>query len=121
MYPIVAGVATLAYLLVRGINVGPVFNAIGLSSPLMIVIAVRIWKPEQRLPWYLFALGQTLFVAGDVIAYNYERFFGTELPYPAISDLLYLSVYPCLIVGILLLIHRRNPGRDRASSSTSRT
>jgi diguanylate cyclase (GGDEF)-like protein/PAS domain S-box-containing protein len=115
IYPIVGGVVTLAYLLVSAFNVGPVFNAIGLSSPVMIVIAVRIWKPEQRLPWYLFALGQTLFVFGDVIAYNYQRFFGTELPYPAISDLLYLSVYPCLIIGILLLIHRRNPGRDRSS------
>ena len=68
-----------------------------------------------KLPWYLFALGQTFFVIGDVITYNYDRFFGTELPFPSIGDVFYLSVYPCLIVGILLLIRRRNPGGDRES------
>ena len=81
----------------------------------MILIAVRLWKPQTRLPWYLFALGQALFVAGDVITYNYDRFFGTELPFPSIGDVFYLSVYPCLVVGILLLVRRGNPGGDRDS------
>ena len=81
----------------------------------LILVAVRMHKPEQRAPWYLFALGQTLFIAGDVLAYNYDTFFGTPLPYPAVSDALYLAVYPCLIGGMMMMIHRRNPGRDRAS------
>jgi hypothetical protein len=63
----------------------------------------------------LFALGQMLFVAGDVITYNYDKIFGTDLPFPSIGDVLYLSVYPCLIAGILLLVRRRSPGRDRES------
>jgi diguanylate cyclase (GGDEF)-like protein/PAS domain S-box-containing protein len=98
---------------VPGAKVGPLFNAIALSSPVAIVVAVRMWKPAQRAPWYLFALGQTLFVAGDVITYNYERFFHTELPYPSIGDVLYLAVYPCLVLGVLLIVRRRSPGRDR--------
>ncbi len=98
---------------VPGAKVGPLFNAIALSSPVAIVIAVRMWRPPQRAPWYLFAFGQTLFVAGDVITYNYNRFFGTDLPYPSIGDVLYLAVYPCLVAGVLLLIRRRSPGRDR--------
>ncbi len=57
----------------------------------------------------------TFFVAGDVITYNYDRFFGTELPFPSIGDVFYLSVYPCLVVGILLLVRRGNPGGDRDS------
>jgi diguanylate cyclase (GGDEF)-like protein/PAS domain S-box-containing protein len=68
-----------------------------------------------RAPWYLFAFGQTFFVVGDVITYNYEQFFGTELPYPSIGDVAYLLVYPCLVGGLLLLIRERNPGRDRDS------
>jgi diguanylate cyclase (GGDEF)-like protein/PAS domain S-box-containing protein len=112
----VGGVAvTLAYLFVPGLRLGPLFNTIALSSPIAILIAVRLWKPETRTPWYLFALGQALFVAGDVITYNYDRFFGTELPFPSIGDVFYLSVYPCLIAGILLLVRRRSPGRDRES------
>jgi diguanylate cyclase (GGDEF)-like protein/PAS domain S-box-containing protein len=92
---------------------GWLFNLIALSSPIAIVIAVRMWKPPQRWPWYLFAVGQTFFVAGDIITYNYDRLFGTELPFPSIGDVAYLSVYPCLVAGILMLVRRRSPGKDR--------
>jgi diguanylate cyclase (GGDEF)-like protein/PAS domain S-box-containing protein len=113
LYPLIAGVATLAYLTVY--HHSWLYNVIGISSPIVILLAVRMHKPEQRAPWFLFAIGQTLFIAGDVIAYNYDSFFGEPLPYPAISDALDLSVYPCLVAGILLMIRRRNPGKDRAS------
>jgi diguanylate cyclase (GGDEF)-like protein/PAS domain S-box-containing protein len=106
---------TAAYLFLPGLRLGPVFNLIAISSPIAIVIAVRLWKPQTRLPWYLFALGQTFFVAGDVITYNYERFFGADLPFPSVGDVFYLSVYPCLVAGILLLVRRANPGGDRES------
>ena len=92
-----------------------IYNLIGLSSPVLILVAVRAHKPDPRAPWFLFALGQFLFILGDVLAYNYERFFHTELPYPSIADLFYLLVYPCLALGLLLLLRRRSPGRDWAS------
>jgi PAS domain S-box-containing protein len=111
-----AGVAMVAiYLFVPGARAGPLFNMIGLSGALAILVAVRVHQPEQRLPWLLVAMGQTLFVCGDVITYNYHRFFGTEPPFPSIGDAFYLSVYPFLVAGILMLIRRRNPGGDRAS------
>jgi diguanylate cyclase (GGDEF)-like protein/PAS domain S-box-containing protein len=113
LYSVAAAVAAAAYLTV--FHFSWLLNVVGISSPLVIVIGVWIHKPNQRAPWYLFALGQSLFIAGDVISYNYNTFFGTELPYPAVSDALYLSVYPCLVAGIMMMIHRRNPGRDRAS------
>ncbi len=106
---------TAAFLFAPGLRQGWVFNVIAISSPIVIVIAVRAWKPQTRLPWYLFALGQTFFVGGDVITYNYDRFFGTELPFPSVGDVFYLSVYPCLILGILWLIRLRAPGGDRES------
>jgi diguanylate cyclase (GGDEF)-like protein/PAS domain S-box-containing protein len=107
--------ALVLWELVPSIKIGPVFNVIAVSSPIAMVVAVKLWKPEVRWPWYLFALGQTFFVIGDVITYNYERFFGNELPFPSIGDVAYLAVYPCLIGGILILVHKRNPGRDRES------
>ena len=107
--------ALLGFLLLPHLRQGWVFNMISLSSPIAIVVAVRMWKPNARAPWYLFALGQTFFVIGDVITYNYNDFFGTDLPYPSIGDVAYLLVYPCLVGGLLLLIRRRNPGRDRDS------
>jgi hypothetical protein len=65
--------------------------------------------------WYLFAFGQALFVAGDVVAYNYVEFFGRQLPFPSIADVLYLAVSPAFVAGLLLLMRRRHRGRDRAS------
>ena len=110
------GVALLAaFLFVDGARVGPLFNVIAISAPVAIVVAVHAHRPDQRAAWYLIAFGQMLFVAGDVITYNYDRFFGGEPPFPSIGDALYLSVYPFLIAGILLLIRRRTPGGDRSS------
>jgi diguanylate cyclase (GGDEF)-like protein/PAS domain S-box-containing protein len=97
------------------VRVGPVFNLISASSVCAILVGVRLNRPEQRLPWFLFAAGMTFFTAGDVITYNYERFFHTSLPFPSVGDVMYLAVYPCLIAGILLVISRRNPGGDRSS------
>jgi hypothetical protein len=105
---------TAAYL-AGPLNAGPVFNAIGFSACVAIVVGVRRHKPAARLSWYLIALGQAFFVAGDVLAYNYQAFFGTALPFPSVADPLYLAVYPLTVAGLLLLIRRRNPGRDWAS------
>ena len=110
------GVALLSvFLFVDGARVGPLFNVIAISAPVAIVVAVHVHRPEQRAAWYLIAFGQMLFVAGDIITYNYDRFFSGEPPFPSIGDALYLSVYPFLIAGILLLIRRRTPGGDRSS------
>jgi PAS domain S-box-containing protein len=94
----------------------PVFNAIGFSAVIAIVAGVRAHKPAARLAWYLIAAGQAFFVAGDVLSYNYVALFGKALPFPSVADAVYLAgVYPCTAAGLLLLIRRRNPGRDWAS------
>jgi PAS domain S-box-containing protein len=114
-YVVAGAVGLSAFLFVPGFRQGPIFNAIGLSGAVLIVLAVRIHRPAQRLPWYLVAAGMTCFVAGDVLTYNYERFFGTDPPFPSMGDALYLAVYPFLVAGILMLIRRRSPGGDRPS------
>jgi diguanylate cyclase (GGDEF)-like protein/PAS domain S-box-containing protein len=126
-YPVVAVVATVVYY-VLGHN-SYLFNVIGLTSPVLILVAVRLHKPERRAPWFLIAAGQFLFIAGDVVSYNYEQFSlalpqlfpldfafnpAGDVPFPGPADLLYLSVYPCLIAGVIMLIQARSPGRDRA-------
>ena len=113
IYGGIAAVATLFYFAAG--RSGYLFNAIGLSAPLAILIAVRLHKPARKAPWHLLALGMALFIAGDVITYNYPRLFGTEAPFPSIGDVLYLSVYPCLVLGLLLMVRLRTPGRDWTS------
>jgi diguanylate cyclase (GGDEF)-like protein/PAS domain S-box-containing protein len=89
-----------------------VFNVIGASSVIAILVGVRRNRTDAPLAWWLFAFGQAVFVVGDVIAYNYHRFFGTETPFPSVADVFYLAVYPSLIVGLLVLIHRRDSSSD---------
>jgi signal transduction histidine kinase len=96
-------------------NRGPVFNAIGLSAIAAIIAGARMHRPSSTAAWYLIALGMALFVAGDVVAYNYVRFFGVPLPFPSIADLLYLAVFPVLVAGVMLLIRQRARGGDRSS------
>jgi PAS domain S-box-containing protein len=97
------------------LDFGPVFNVIGFSGPIAIVVGVAIHRPDARRAWYLIALGLALFATGDVLAYNYKAFFGTPLPFPSVADPVYLVNYPVTVAGLLLLIRRRNPGRDLAS------
>jgi diguanylate cyclase (GGDEF)-like protein/PAS domain S-box-containing protein len=109
--------APIAVLYLAGpLTAGPVFNLIGFTAVIAVVVGVRTHKPAARLAWYLIAAGQGFFVAGDVLSYNYPAFFGTALPFPSVADAVYLAgVYPCTIAGLLLLIRRRNPGRDWTS------
>src|SRR4051812_44325240 len=80
------GVAVMAALYLAGpLNEGPVFNLIGASAIAAILVGASLHRPAPRLPWYLFAAAQALFVTGDVLAYNYKRLFGTELPFPSIA------------------------------------
>ncbi len=93
---------------------GPVFNLLGLSPVIAILVGVRRYRPASRSPWHWFALGFLLFWAGDLYTYSYPRLFHQEVPFPSIGDAAYLVVYPALMAGLLILVRRRNPERDRA-------
>ena len=90
-------------------------NVLGLSSSVAIAVGIRLHKPRARLPWLLFIVGQFLFVAGDVYTYSYRLVFGADVEFPSFGDVLYLLVYPALAAGMLVLVRRRNPHRDRAA------
>jgi len=87
------------------------YDVIGGSAVVVALIGVAINRPDRRLPWYLMAAGQALFVAGDVL-WNYYDAIG-ESPFPSAADVLYLAGYPFIAVGLLLLIRRRIGDGDR--------
>ena len=82
---------------------------------MLILVAVHIHRRRRGWPWFLIATGQFLFIAGDVVSYNYDLFLDAllqlfpldrvqptgDVPFPGPADLLYLSVYPCLITGVI--------------------
>jgi diguanylate cyclase (GGDEF)-like protein/PAS domain S-box-containing protein len=116
LYLVLGSLALLAYYAVPAVRGnGVLFNLIGLSSSIAILIGVRKNKPSSKVAWQLFALGQLFFVTGDAFYYGYNALFGADVPFPSLGDLFYLSVYPALIAGLLIIIRRRSPGGNRAS------
>jgi len=91
------------------------FNLLGGSAVVALIVGARSNSPKRRLPWYLLAIGQACFVTSDVLASNFERLFGLSLPFPSVADSFHLAFYPFLVGGMLLLIHEREETRDRAA------
>ena len=78
IYPAIAATLTAVWFATG--RVPWIFNVTGLLSPILILVALWMWKPKHRLPWILFAIGQFVFIAGDVISYNYETLFNPTMP-----------------------------------------
>jgi signal transduction histidine kinase len=87
-----------------------IYEGLGGTASLAILWAVRLHRPAQRLPWILFALGNTCFVVGDVIA-----IFQLNPPVPSATDIFYLTGYPLFAGGLLLLMFSAG-GRNRVAA-----
>jgi diguanylate cyclase (GGDEF)-like protein/PAS domain S-box-containing protein len=98
---------------------GPVFNLLGLSPVVAIIVGVRRYRRSGAGPWRWFAVGFLLFWLGDLYTYSYPRLTGAEVPFPSLGDAAYVLVYPALMMGLLILVRRRNPERDRAGAIDS--
>jgi diguanylate cyclase (GGDEF)-like protein/PAS domain S-box-containing protein len=98
---------------------GPVINALGLSGVAAILAGMRMHRPRAVVAWSLLAFGQALFLAGDFYTYSLTSLFGVQVGFPSPGDALYLTVYPALMAGLLLLVRRRNPRSDRAAAIDS--
>jgi signal transduction histidine kinase len=93
-----------------------IWPVIGLSSAAAILVGTRWNRPNRPQAWYLFALGQVLFLLGDYLyAVRISVLHEQVVAFPSPVDFLYLAFYPCLVGGLLLLIRARSPGRDTAS------
>ncbi len=109
----VTGALTAAYLFFPPLaGNGPLINGLGLLGVVAIVGGILIHKPKAQAAWWLFVLGQLLFFSGDLYTYSYPKLFHAEVGFPSLGDALYLTVYPALMAGMILLVRRRNPRRD---------
>ena len=115
LYLATGALLTAAYLWVPPLKAnGPLINLLGLSSSIAIAVGIYLHRPKARAAWLLFILGQFLFFAGDLYTYSYPRLTGAEVEFPSLGDAIYLTVYPALVAGLLVLVRRRNPQGDRA-------
>jgi diguanylate cyclase (GGDEF)-like protein/PAS domain S-box-containing protein len=112
-----AAIGAFLYLLVPPLKGNPAFfNTLGLTSWIAVILGIRRNRPSYPGPWWLFAVGLFLYWLGDCYTYSYPKYIlHHEVPFPSIGDAIYLSVYVALMLGLLLLVRRRNPQRNRNS------
>jgi diguanylate cyclase (GGDEF)-like protein len=113
------GVLSAVYVALSG--VGPLVERIGFvvafclvsgAAPVAIALGVRRHRPAHAGPWLWLLLGQAIYFVADGNMYIRTNLLGL-VTYPSISACLYIAHYAGTIVGLVLLLRRRAPGRDR--------
>ncbi|MEM9610977.1 MAG: extracellular solute-binding protein, partial [Actinomycetota bacterium] len=91
------------------------YNGVGLGSVLLLLTGIKVNDIKPRAPWLWFVAGLTSFLVADVIYYVLEQRYNGAPPFPNAADAFYLGMYPCMIIGLTLLVRGVAPGRDKAS------
>jgi diguanylate cyclase (GGDEF)-like protein/PAS domain S-box-containing protein len=87
-----------------------VYDGLGASVVVALVIAARRSSGRARASWYLFAAGQAFNTGADVLWTIVDARTGGAVPFPSVLDLLYLAYYPLVALGLLRMLRLRSPG-----------
>jgi diguanylate cyclase (GGDEF)-like protein/PAS domain S-box-containing protein len=94
----------------------PAWAILGLSAVGAIAYGTHRYRPRGRLAWWFMGAGVLLFISGDTIYKSWHQLIGNQnIPFPSFIDAIYITMYPVLAIGLLLLTRSRVRGSDRAS------
>ena len=100
----------------------PAWSLLGLSAVAAFVYGIRRNRPNAPVAWWFLGGGVLLFITGDTTYKFWHQIMGqNNIPFPSFIDAIYVTMYPVLAVGLLLLARARLPGGDRASLLDSLT
>ncbi len=103
------------YLLAKGVSTSVVYDAIGVVSAVLIIVGLRLNRAQRPAMWYWFAAGLMAWVLGDLV-WEYYKYVLDQEPYPSPADYFYLSAYPLILAGMLMLTRDKRRGvRDVAA------
>jgi hypothetical protein len=103
---IVAVVAV--YFFLSAVAQSVVFDAVGIAAAGAMFMGMRRNRAEPRFGWILLAAGTLLMALGDVV-------FGTSQPVPSVADMLYVSAYVALTLGVVGIVRSVIPSRKPSS------
>jgi diguanylate cyclase (GGDEF)-like protein/PAS domain S-box-containing protein len=90
------------------------WGLISLSGVIAVLAGLRLNGPARKMPWFLLAVALACFAAGQLSFLIAEQ-RRVMLPFPSFADVLYLSCYPLVAIGLLGFIYWRTPDGDRRS------
>ena len=90
------------------------WTGIGLSSFAAIVIGVRLNKPAHAGSWYLLAVANLSFTAGEVVQVIQTEYLH-QLTFPSLADAFYLAEFVLYAAGVWGFIRWRTAHQDRGS------
>ena len=77
----------------------------------LIAAGCCLWRayayPRERTAWLAIGLGMVSFATAEIYYTFALEPRGDDIPYPSLADALYLGLYPCCFVGLLLLARCR--------------
>ncbi|QWF78622.1 diguanylate cyclase [Amycolatopsis sp. CA-230715] len=81
------------------------------SSAVAVLVSTARGRTAPRAPWLFIGVSQLVYAAADTVFYVSHFVLG-DTTFPGLADVLYLSHYPFIVVGLIVLIRLRNPGGD---------
>lgn len=90
------------------------YSMVSTSSAVAVLYGCYRHRPKPMLPWLLLGFGEVIYAAADASFY-FTHYVAGDTSYPALADVFYLSHYPLVVAGLVLLIRLRTPGRDLPS------
>ncbi len=90
------------------------WTGIGLGGVAAIVAGVRLNRPAHARFWYVLALANLSFTAGEVVQAVQLDILHLSNPFPSVADGFYLAEYVLYAVGLLGFIRWRTARQDRA-------
>ncbi|MDX6300606.1 MAG: hypothetical protein QOF53_1820 [Nocardioidaceae bacterium] len=92
------------------------WTLIGCSSVLAMLSGILVHRPRERDPWLLLAAGVAFLVLGDTTYDLLVTAGGQKDPFPSVADVVYLTMYLLIAVGVFMLLRARATLSDRQAS-----
>lgn len=114
---LIAGVlVTALYYVVVALGLNAVISVtlyclVSASSAVAVLVSTARGRTAPRAPWLFLGASQLVYAAADTVFYVSHYVLG-DTTFPGLADVLYLSHYPFIVVGLIVLIRLRNPGGD---------
>jgi diguanylate cyclase (GGDEF)-like protein/PAS domain S-box-containing protein len=94
----------------------PAWAMLGISAVVAMVYGVRRNRPNSPIAWWFLSAGVLLFITGDTTYKFWHQIIGQQnIPFPSFIDAIYITMYPVLAIGLLLLARKRSSRGDQTT------